>query len=231
MQVDVKSYEDIGDYLREVRESLGLDTRDIGQRLNIRAKYLDALEAGHIHVMPGTVYARGYLQHYAEFLGLDKEEIAEAFDRMTAGGGKVNYFVPEPTERHYQPGMLIVGVALLVVVVVYYHWYQNHQIATPPAHERVQPVPERLLDPMMGEQEFIENDALFIEPYYFPIEDLQRDNVSPPPAAEQQAEPQAAPAPADENAPAAETNADTNTETEAAPAAAPARKLPWLGGE
>lgn len=175
MQVELHSYSDIGDYLREVRESLGLDTREVGQRLNIRAKYLAALEEGKIEVMPGKTYARGYLQNYAEFLGLDKDGIAAAFDRVNGGGGKVRYFVPEPTSRNYQPGMLVVGVALVVVLGVYYYWYNNHHAVVVPDYQRVSPVPERLIDPIVDEPGMQENDELFIGPYYPQSERLQGD--------------------------------------------------------
>lgn len=175
MQVEINSYKDIGDYLRQVRESLDLNLRDIGQQLNIRAKYLEALEQGELHVMPGKVYARGYLLHYAEYLGIDREEIAEAFDRTDGSSSKVRYFVPEPTSRSYQPGMLIVGCALAVVLVVYYMWYQNHDRPVMPDYDMVSPVPERLLDPVIDTPETQENDDLYVDPMLPPDSTLQTD--------------------------------------------------------
>jgi cytoskeleton protein RodZ len=180
MQVEINSYKDIGAYLREVRESLNLDVRTIGQQLNIRAKYLEALEEGKLDVMPGKVYARGYLLHYAEYLGLSKEEIAEAFDRTDERSNKVHYFVPEPTSRSYQPGMLIVGTALAVVLVVYYFWYQNHDSVTPPDYDMVSPVPQRLLDPINEPLERQENDDTYIDPMLPPDVNMPGDNVPLP---------------------------------------------------
>lgn len=148
MQVDVQNYLDIGHYLREVRESLGLDVRDVAHQLNIRAKYLLALENGDLGEIPGKVYARGYLQNYAEYLGLNKDEIVEEFDRLVDHQGQVKYFLPEPTERSYQPGMLVVGAALLIVVLIYVYWYStNRESLLPPEREMVAPVPERLISP------------------------------------------------------------------------------------
>lgn len=171
MQVDVQNYLDIGHYLREVRESLGLDVRDVAHQLNIRAKYLLALENGDLGEIPGKVYARGYLMNYAEYLGLNKDEIAEEFDRLVDHQGQVKYFLPEPTERSYQPGMLVVGAALLMVVLIYVYWYNtNREVLLPPEREMVSPVPERLINPPVmpeaAEDEFIgpmpeeEGDAL-----------------------------------------------------------------------
>ena len=157
MQFEVRDYNDIGSYLRDVRESHRLDVRDIAQHLNIRAKYLVALENGTLGDIPGKVYARGYLQNYAEYLGLDKNEIAEAFDRVQATQKQVKYFVPEPTARSYQPGMLMVGSAIGVVFLIYLYWYSTHkEVLNPPAHEMVSPVPERLLNPLAAESQLPE---------------------------------------------------------------------------
>lgn len=227
MQVDVNSYHDIGDYLREVRESHGFDVRNIAHQLNIRAKYLVALEEGKIDVMPGKVYARGYLQHYAEFLGLDKEEIAEAFDRMGNGShSKVRYFVPEPTSRNYQPGMLVVGLALAVVVVAYYFWYKNHGTPAPRDYEMVSPVPERLLDPIIEEPEVQENDDSYVEPLVPQTGNQQGDNnliLQQPVIPEATTSPEAAPM----SVPPVKQE-DSNSKLEQSQRQKMSRKLPWL---
>lgn len=247
MQVEVNSYHDIGDYLREVRESLNLDLRNIGQQLNIRPKYLVALEEGKIDVMPGKVYARGYLMNYAEYLGLDKDELAEAFDRM-GEAGKPRYYVPEPTGRNYQPGMVIVGLALVVVLAAYYFWYQNHNPVVPPDYERVSPVPERLLDPVVDEAGMLqENDDLYIDPMLPVDSSIQGDgNVAPQgaaaplpndaaiPDAQPMEVPASVAAPAPAPAPAAEPAAEAPESTPAsgaAPAAEPEPALPWQRNE
>ena len=147
MQAEINSYQDIGHYLRDVRESLGLDLRDIGQQLNIRPKYLIALESGTLDALPGKVYARGYVQNYAEFLGLDKDEIASAFDRVVEKK-ETAYFRPEPGSKGYQPGMLVIGLAILAMLVMYVYWYQSeHAAVETPLEVSVPPVPDRLANP------------------------------------------------------------------------------------
>lgn len=226
MQVDINSYHDIGDYLREVRESLGLDVRRIGHELNIRAKYLVALEEGKIDVMPGKVYARGYLMHYAEYLGLNKNEIAEAFDRM-GDDAKMRFFVPEPTSRNYQPGLIVVGLAALVTLVVYYYWYKNHNIVNARDYDMVSPVPERLLDPILADPVMQYNDDMYVDPMLPSDSSLQGDGNMPP-----RDETKPAPAgtmdvpqtPAPEAAPA---EPEATPPAEAAPAPASGNELPW----
>lgn len=248
MQAQLTSYQDIGGYLRDVRESLGFDVRTVGQQLNIRAKYLVALEEGRIEVMPGKVYARGYLQHYAEYLGLNKDEIAEAFDRM-GEKGKVRYFVPEPTARNYQPGMIIVGVALVVVLGVYHYWYKNHTLPEQQDYEMVSPVPERLVAP--PEAPVVPgNDDLFVQPTAPDQNGHQKDSdVTPDDITADEVAPDETPAEAaapNTSAPDAAIAAPENAAAPAdeAPPAAPkpsraaaktkrdvATKLPWLGAK
>lgn len=189
MQIEIRDYNDIGNYLRDVRESHRLDVREIAQQLNIRAKYLVALESGQLSDIPGKVYARGYLQNYAEYLGLDKHEIAEAFDRVQANPKQVKYFVPEPTERNYQPGMLMVGSAIGVVLLIYLYWYSTHkEVINPPVHEMVSPVPERLLNPLAAETALAEGQ--FGPP--IPVELIPADAAAQKPATVEGAAPPAA---------------------------------------
>lgn len=73
--------EEIARRLRERREALGLTLAQAQAATRIRTRYLAALESGDISVIPGTVYVRGYLRAYAEFLGLDPTTLLEDFDR------------------------------------------------------------------------------------------------------------------------------------------------------
>lgn len=72
---------EIGRILRERREALGLSLQDVQAATKIRLRYLQALEAGETGVLPGAVYARGFVRSYANFLGLDGQELAEAYRR------------------------------------------------------------------------------------------------------------------------------------------------------
>ena len=66
---------EIGPYLKELREYFKLSTQDVSERLHIRVRYVAAMEEGNFEQMPGKVYARGYVHTYAEFLGLDADQV------------------------------------------------------------------------------------------------------------------------------------------------------------
>lgn len=68
---------DIGAYMRELRLHYALSEQDVSERLHIRVRYVTAIESANFDAMPGKAYARGYVHTYAEFLGLDADQIVE----------------------------------------------------------------------------------------------------------------------------------------------------------
>lgn len=65
----------IGESLRSTREAKGISLEQAEEDTKIRKRYLQALEDGEYDVIPGRVYAKGFLRNYANYLGLDQEEV------------------------------------------------------------------------------------------------------------------------------------------------------------
>ena len=65
----------IGQKLKEAREDQRLTIDKVFEATRIRVQYLQALEEDDLSIMPSAVQARGYLRNYAEFLGLDVEQL------------------------------------------------------------------------------------------------------------------------------------------------------------
>ena len=70
--------ESIGTKLREVREARNLTLEQVSQALRIRPYHLQALETDDYSAIPSAAQARGFLRNYAEYLGLDVEELLPA---------------------------------------------------------------------------------------------------------------------------------------------------------
>lgn len=66
---------DIGDQLRERRQTVGLQYSDVEKFIHIRAHYLKALEDGQIANLPSFVQGQGMLTNYARFLELDVDSL------------------------------------------------------------------------------------------------------------------------------------------------------------
>lgn len=113
-------YEDIGQSLRLARETHGVNLNHAAQHLHIRAKYLHALEEGYLDELPGSAYIRGYLQNYAEFLGLDKAEILRRYERLQMQKKQQEFYIPEPTRQENAPTafMLVLGAAIVLMGII-----------------------------------------------------------------------------------------------------------------
>ncbi|MEK9164625.1 MAG: RodZ domain-containing protein [Chloroflexota bacterium] len=72
--------EALGATLRAAREAHGWTLEDVEKTTRIRAKYLAALEAGEIGLMPSPLQARGFLRNYAGHLGLNPDHALKQLD-------------------------------------------------------------------------------------------------------------------------------------------------------
>ncbi len=71
----------VGEKLRNEREQQQLSLRDIEQSTSIRLRYLQAIEDGDYSILPGEVYAKGFIRNYANVLGFDGTDFVEMFKR------------------------------------------------------------------------------------------------------------------------------------------------------
>jgi cytoskeleton protein RodZ len=67
----------IGRVLERARKDRGLTLEEAEKATKIRRRYLEGLERDDYTVLPDAVYARGFLKTYANFLGLDGDELSE----------------------------------------------------------------------------------------------------------------------------------------------------------
>jgi len=67
----------IGQKLKATREEKQLSLEKVFEATRIRVQHLQALEADDLSSMPSPVQARGYLRNYAEYLGLNIDQLLE----------------------------------------------------------------------------------------------------------------------------------------------------------
>jgi len=121
--------EEIGKTLHEARTRLGLTLEQAERSTRIRAYYLEALERGNLDLLPSPVQARGFLQNYATYLGLDSQAIlkrySEVLDSQRTGPFRRTRLSEAPTRptvrvrtRRFSADLLVAAVVSVAVLAV-----------------------------------------------------------------------------------------------------------------
>ena len=161
---NVMGPEEWGARMAQLREQFNLSHQEVSERLHIRMRYIGAIEEAKYDQMPGKVYARGYVHTYAEFLGLNADEVvtqcfagelpsnaqpippiaAARYSSPAARSGISMSSKPSPWR-----GILMVGALALIAVLVVSQ-FMGHGSDAPKQEEAtaVAPVPEAMLDSM-----------------------------------------------------------------------------------
>jgi cytoskeleton protein RodZ len=136
-----------GDVLRQQRKALGVDVADVAAALRIKPAYIAALEAGRPDQLPGHTYAIGFMRTYADYLGLESDEVLRRFKQeSTAFDRKPDLSFPMPLGERSVPDVGMLLVALILALCGYGTWYYlSTGESSRPA--RVAEVPAELLPP------------------------------------------------------------------------------------
>ncbi len=125
--------EALGDRLKKVREDKGYSIEQVSRETNIAQRYLRALEDEDFSVFPGDTYLIGFLHNYADYLGLDSDEMVTLYKNMKLQEQ------PAPIEELLESSpprisaILIIAVVLVLAVaggLLYKFVYLTHQEGT-----------------------------------------------------------------------------------------------------
>lgn len=140
----------LGEALRAQRERMGLTLEQAAEDTRIREKFLRALESGDYQTLPGTVYTKGFLRNYAEYLGLRPDELIAQFQAERGTPDAPRSFEPmRPIMRRsviLTPAVLV-PVAVLAAVGLFlgYLYYQFTTFAVPPRIEISEPAADAIV--------------------------------------------------------------------------------------
>jgi len=90
----------IGPILEKARKEKGLTLEEVEHATKIRKRYLAGLEREDFGVLPDAVYAQGFLKTYANYLGLDGEELSRELkdQRRPRRERGIAYGIPKTSE-------------------------------------------------------------------------------------------------------------------------------------
>ena len=140
----------VGGLLRASRLRCGEELDDIAQSLRIRRRHLLAIEEGEFEQLPGTTYAVGFIRAYADYLGLDSDEVVRRFKEEqaidTGPGAKVRkseLVFPAPMAESGIPRGAVVFLGVVIGLIAYGGWYVS-TVDNDFFKRWIEPVPARL---------------------------------------------------------------------------------------
>jgi cytoskeletal protein RodZ len=74
--------EEIGEKLREARESMGITIDEAAEDLKLRPSQLENIEDGKREAFDDIFYLKYFIRDYSKYLGLDYEEMVEDFNEF-----------------------------------------------------------------------------------------------------------------------------------------------------
>lgn len=125
---------EIGSRLKEAREAKGLSLESLQETTKIQKRYLEAIEEGDFHILPGTFYARAFIKEYANAVGLDSDELLEEYkDQIPQNeeAGTAQYTQIHQSRKDSNPTkstavisfIPTVIVVLLIIGILFAAWY------------------------------------------------------------------------------------------------------------
>ena len=137
----------IGAALRAAREEKGWTAGDVGSRLRLMSRQIEAIEAEDFHKLGPPVFARGFVRNYAKLLGLDSDELLDQMTRVKTTTVQETENVPfKPSGEFWKSPWVLGGIAAVVLLIAIpvglYLWLSSDDEKTaPPAAGQVQPLP------------------------------------------------------------------------------------------
>ncbi|MGP4107053.1 helix-turn-helix domain-containing protein [Virgibacillus sp. L01] len=141
---------EIGARLKEAREEKQISLESLQETTKIQKRYLEAIEQGNFHILPGKFYARAFIKEYANAVGLDSAELLEEYkDEIpkTEAENSTQYTQIHRSRKDNNPTksspffsfIPTIIVVLLVIGIVFAAWYFYQQTLSDDSSEPVDP--------------------------------------------------------------------------------------------
>lgn len=134
----------VGDILQRARMRNELTLAEVAAATRIRESYITAIEEGNLSVLPGRIYALGFIKTYAEYLGLDGEKIVQLLKRQS--GKKIEHkplASTLPVDEDF-PLPSIKAVFIVIAMLAVGLGMQSVYVASGPVNQNIPGVPKDL---------------------------------------------------------------------------------------
>jgi|SRR5581483_10158089 len=116
-----------GERMRREREMRGITLAAISEKTKITTRTLEALEKDDFDKLPGGIFNKGFVRSYAQFLGMNEEQVLKDFIEAAGDPEQVlplpdppvkRQEIPQPKERRSWTSVAIPAVAAMIVLGV-----------------------------------------------------------------------------------------------------------------
>jgi cytoskeletal protein RodZ len=142
-----------GTWLRHQREVRQINLREVAESSKISLRYLQAFEQDRFDLLPASVFAKGFLRQYAEYVGLDGDEVVNHYlwARGMVEPEEEEAKKEEPASPNLWPVVwVVVALALIASLVWWVSTQRREQVAQEP------PVQEFIPPPVEPEPEIVQ---------------------------------------------------------------------------
>ena len=112
----------VGAMLKSMRLQKGLKIVDISKKLCIRKCYLEAIEDSNYKELPAVPYGIGFIRSYANYMGLNGENIVELYKEETNSTPADEMKVLEAQPEATVPSFQYLLISLLAIIAIYVAW-------------------------------------------------------------------------------------------------------------
>jgi cytoskeleton protein RodZ len=112
----------VGDILRRARLKKKLTIQDIEVAIRVSSQHITAIEENRLEMLPGRIYALGFIKSYAEHVDLDSAKVLELLKRQAGEKIAPKNAAPAPSpilEDFSLPSGKMFGVIFVLFIVLF----------------------------------------------------------------------------------------------------------------
>src|SRR4030095_15218806 len=108
--------ESFGASLKRERELRGISLQEVAEATRIRPQYLEAIESDRFETLPGFTFLKGYVRSYAQYVGLNPDEVLVRLDAFVQGNDPEYRRLPLFRSRlfRFSLGLLLLGLGVVL---------------------------------------------------------------------------------------------------------------------